>query len=619
MKALRQNCADFGVEFFDVQDAAQGIVHMIGPELGATKPGMTIVCGDSHTSTHGAFGALAFGIGTSEVEHVMATQTLPQDKPKTFRINVEGDLPFGVTAKDIILDIIGRIGTDGATGYVVEYAGSAIRALSMEGRMTVCNMSIEAGARAGMIAPDETTFAYLQGPALFACRCGSGTTAVAHWRTLPTDAGATFDRELHIDAATLAPAVTWGTSPGMVTCIDSTVPSPDDALSEADRKSFCAGAGVHGSEAGHAHRGDHSRHGVSRLLHQRAALKTCAPRPSSCGAITSRPRSAPWSSPAPSWSSVRPKTKASTSFPHRRFRVARARLQHVPRHEPGHPCPRRTLRLTSNRNFEGRQGRGGRTHLVSPVMAAAAAITGHLTDVRTWEFNAHDTHALDTKQMFAARRLALMHCHQRPHQPPPHRSPSANIDTDQIIPKQFLKRIERTGYGEFLFYDWRRIQEGPDTGKPQPDFVLNKPEYAGAKILLAEKNFGCGSSREHAAWAINQFGFLAVIAPSFADIFYSNAGKNGIVLVRLDDAQVETLIARSTANSAHQITINLEHQTVTDDAGFHARFDIDPFRKHCLIHGLDDIALTLRHTEALHQYESTHNQHFWSSPKVAVK
>ena len=195
--------------------------------------------------------------------------------------------------------------------------------------------------------------------------------------------------------------------------------------------------------------------------------------------------------------------------------------------------------------------------------------------------------------------------------------PLPNIDTDQIIPKQFLKRIERTGYGDFLFYDWRRIQEGPATGQPDPAFVLNKPAYAGAKILLAEKNFACGSSREHAAWAIAQYGFLAVIAPSFADIFYSNAGKNGIVLVRLDDAQVELLIARSTANPAHRITINLEHQTVTDDAGFHARFDIDPFRKHCLLHGLDDIALTLRHTAALDTYESTHNQQFWSAPKSA--
>ncbi|HSU19523.1 MAG TPA: aconitase family protein, partial [Acidobacteriaceae bacterium] len=196
VSALRKNCKEFGIEFFDVQDPGQGIVHMIGPELGATKPGMTIVCGDSHTSTHGAFGALAFGIGTSEVEHVMATQTLPQSKPKTFRINVEGELPFGVTAKDIILDIIGRIGTDGATGYVIEYAGSAIRALSMEGRMTICNMSIEAGARAGMIAPDETTFAYLKGRRFSPGTRPDGSVdesewneAVEHWRSLVTDEG----------------------------------------------------------------------------------------------------------------------------------------------------------------------------------------------------------------------------------------------------------------------------------------------------------------------------------------------------------------------------------------------------------------------------------------------
>src|ERR1700709_953757 len=215
VNALRTNCAEFGIEFFDVQDASQGIVHMIGPELGATKPGMTIVCGDSHTSTHGAFGALAFGIGTSEVEHVMATQTLPQDKPKTFRINVEGRLPHGVTAKDIILDIIGRIGTDGATGYVVEYAGSTIRALSMEERMTIRNMSIEARARAGMLAPDETTFAYLKGRR-YSPAGAAWDSAVDEWSKLPTDPGATFDRELTIDATKLTPYVSWGTSPGMV-------------------------------------------------------------------------------------------------------------------------------------------------------------------------------------------------------------------------------------------------------------------------------------------------------------------------------------------------------------------------------------------------------------------
>src|ERR1700754_2020175 len=190
--------------------------------------------------------------------------------------------------------------------------------------------------------------------------------------------------------------------------------------------------------------------------------------------------------------------------------------------------------------------------------------------------------------------------------------PLPNIDTDQIIPKQFLKRIERTGYGDFLFYDWRRIQEGPDTGKPNPDFVLNKPEYAGAEILIAEKNFGCGSSREHAAWAINQFGFRAVIAPTFADIFYSNAGKNGIILARLTEDEVETLLARSTANPEHKLTINLETQTVTDELGFNAHFDIDPFRKYCLLNGLDDIGLTLRHEEKLDAFESKHNKDFWS-------
>jgi 3-isopropylmalate/(R)-2-methylmalate dehydratase small subunit len=193
--------------------------------------------------------------------------------------------------------------------------------------------------------------------------------------------------------------------------------------------------------------------------------------------------------------------------------------------------------------------------------------------------------------------------------------PLPNIDTDQIIPKQFLKRIERTGYGDFLFYDWRRIQEGPDAGKPDPTFVLNKPEYKGAEILLAERNFGCGSSREHAAWAINQYGFRAVIAPSFADIFFSNAGKNGIILVRLTDAEVETLIQRSTTNPNHQITISLEAQTVTDTEGFRAHFDIDPFRKHCLLHGLDDIGLTLLHEDKLNAYESKHKEEFWLAPK----
>jgi 3-isopropylmalate/(R)-2-methylmalate dehydratase small subunit len=196
--------------------------------------------------------------------------------------------------------------------------------------------------------------------------------------------------------------------------------------------------------------------------------------------------------------------------------------------------------------------------------------------------------------------------------------PLPNIDTDQIIPKQFLKRIERTGYEDFLFYDWRRLQDGPDAGKPDPSFVLNNPAYAGSQILIAERNFGCGSSREHAAWALNQYGFLAVIAPTFADIFFSNAGKNGMVLVRLPEANVELLTRRSTVNPQHKITINLEAQTVTDDQGFSATFDIDPFRKYCLLNGLDDIGLTLRHAAALDTFESAHDKEFWSTPKLAT-
>jgi 3-isopropylmalate/(R)-2-methylmalate dehydratase large subunit len=384
--ALRRNCADFGVEFYDVQDRNQGIVHMIGPELGLTKPGMTIVCGDSHTSTHGAFGALAFGIGTSEVEHVMATQTLPQEKPQTFRINVEGELPYGVTAKDIILDIIGRIGTDGATGHVVEYAGSAIRALSMEGRMTICNMSIEAGARAGMIAPDETTFSYLKGRR-FSPAGAAWDEAVAHWKTLPTDAGATFDRELTIDAATLVPSVTWGTSPGMVTGINGTVPSPDSVSEEADKKSYARALEYMGLHAG-TRIEDITIDTVflgsctnGRIEDLRAAAKVID---GYTVATKVRAMVVPGSQKvkAQAESEGLDKIFKSAGFEWREPGCSMCLGMNPDILAPGERCA-----STSNRNFEGRQGRGGRTHLVSPQMAAAAAITGHFTDVRNWKFS----------------------------------------------------------------------------------------------------------------------------------------------------------------------------------------------------------------------------------------
>jgi 3-isopropylmalate/(R)-2-methylmalate dehydratase large subunit len=382
---LRKNCADFGVELYDVQSPNQGIVHVIGPELGLTKPGMTIVCGDSHTSTHGAFGALAFGIGTSEVEHVMATQCLLQSKAKSFRIAVEGELPEGVTAKDVALGIIGRIGTDGATGYVIEYAGSAIRSLSMEGRMTLCNMSIEAGARAGMIAPDETTFAYLKGKK-FAPQGAEWDTAVAEWRELATDEGATYDRELIIPAIELAPYVTWGTSPGMVVAVTDVVPDPAATADDADRRGFERALEYMDLKAGTP---------IEDVTIDRVFIGSCT---------NSRIEDLRVAAKVVAGHQVHANVRAMV-VPGSQLVKAQAEregLDHIFREagfewrEPGcSMClgmnpdilqPGERCASTSNRNFEGRQGRGGRTHLVSPMMAAAAAITGHFTDVRTWEF-----------------------------------------------------------------------------------------------------------------------------------------------------------------------------------------------------------------------------------------
>jgi 3-isopropylmalate dehydratase large subunit len=348
INTLRQNCLDFGIQLFDINSAEQGIVHVIGPELGLTQPGMTIVCGDSHTSTHGAFGTLAFGIGTSEVEHVLATQCLPQNKPHTMLVEVRGELPQAVTAKDLALGIIGQIGTDGATGHVIEYAGDAVRRLSMEERMTLCNMSIEAGARAGMIAPDAITFAYLQGRR-FAPQAAAWTEALSNWKGFCTDDDAVFDCTVKFDASAFEPNVTWG--------------------------------------------------------------------------------------------------------------------------------------------------------------------------------------------------------------------------------------------------------------EPDASFVLNERRYRGASILVAGKNFGCGSSREHAPWALADYGFCAIIAPSFADIFANNCMKNGLLPVTLAEDAVGALIENAQAIEDYHMTVDLERSTVTDGQGFSASFAIDEFQRHCLIEGLDDIDLTLLHEADIAAYE----------------
>jgi 3-isopropylmalate/(R)-2-methylmalate dehydratase large subunit len=385
IEALQKNCKEFGVQLFDIDSPNQGIVHVIGPELGFTQPGKTIVCGDSHTSTHGAFGALAFGIGTSEVEHVLATQCLPQRKPKTMLIQVNGKLPEGVSAKDLILGIIGQIGTDGATGYVIEYAGEAVRALSMEGRMTVCNMSIEGGARAGMIAPDETTFAYLKGRR-FVPQGTDWDKAVARWRELPSDTGAQYDKVIEIDAAKLSPFVTWGTNPGMVVAVTGQVPTPADMKSEAERTAaermyeymgLKPGTKVQDIAIDRVFIGSCTN---SRLEDLRAAAKVAKGHH-----VNSKVRAmvVPGSQVIKQIAEKEGLDKIfrEAGFEWRESGCSMCLGMNPDILQPGERCA-----STSNRNFEGRQGRGGRTHLVSPMMAAAAAIAGHFTDIRDWEF-----------------------------------------------------------------------------------------------------------------------------------------------------------------------------------------------------------------------------------------
>jgi 3-isopropylmalate/(R)-2-methylmalate dehydratase large subunit len=380
---LRENCREFGIKLYDLNDAKQGIVHVIGPELGYTQPGMTVVCGDSHTATHGAFGALAFGIGTSEVEHVLATQTLLQNYPKTLELRVDGTLPPGVTAKDIILYLIGQITTDGGTGYVIEYTGSAIRALSMEQRMTVCNMSIEAGARAGMIAPDQKTFDYLRGRE-FAPR--DFDAAVARWKQLPSDPGATYDKSLAFSAADIAPQITWGTNPGQVIPVTASIPDPATLGDETDQKSAARALEYMDLRAGTPF--------VDVQL-DRVFIGSCTnARIEDLRAAASVAKGHHVSSHVnamvvPGSGQVKVQAEAEgldkifkeAGFDWREAGCSMCLAMNPDKLAPGERCA-----STSNRNFEGRQGKGGRTHLVSPAMAAAAAIAGHFVDVREWEF-----------------------------------------------------------------------------------------------------------------------------------------------------------------------------------------------------------------------------------------
>ena len=385
VQTLRKNCEATGIPLFDVGDRRQGIVHVIGPELGLTRPGMTIVCGDSHTSTHGAFGALAFGIGTSEVEHVLATQCLQQSKPKSMLVTVKGDLPNGTTAKDLALGIIHQIGTDGGTGCVIEYAGEAVRQLSMEGRMTLCNMSIESGARAGMVAPDETTFAYLEGRP-YAPKGEAWEKALANWRTLNTDDDAQFDEVVEFDATKLEPWVTWGTSPGMSAPVSGNVPREQDARNEAEQKTLKRAFEYMGITGGTK---------IEQITIDKAFIGSCTNARiedlREAAKVLRGHKINPRVHVIVVPGSGQVKEEAEREGLDQVFKAAGAEWR-----EPG--CSMclgmnpdilqegERCASTSNRNFEGRQGRGGRTHLVSPSMAAAAAVAGHFVDVRGWRY-----------------------------------------------------------------------------------------------------------------------------------------------------------------------------------------------------------------------------------------
>ena len=383
LDALAENTRDFGITLYDRYSPYQGIVHVIGPDLGYTLPGKTVVCGDSHTSTHGALGCLAVGIGTSEVEHVLATQTLRQFKPKTMEVRVNGQLPPGVVAKDVILGIIGQIGVNGGVGHVIEYTGEAIRSLSMDGRMTVCNMSIEGGARAGMIAPDDTTFEYVKGRR-FAPQGADLEASIAEWRNLPTDAGAAFDRLVEIAAADLEPFVTWGTNPGMVAKVTGRVPDPNSFAEPAQREAAARALTYMGLEPDTPLQDvkiDRVFIGActnSRLEDLRAAAAVVQGR---------RVNPEVYAMVVPGSALVKQQAEAEgldgifkdAGFDWRVAGCSMCLGMNPDILEPGQRCA-----STSNRNFEGRQGKGGRTHLVSPPMAAAAAIAGHFTDIRDW-------------------------------------------------------------------------------------------------------------------------------------------------------------------------------------------------------------------------------------------
>jgi 3-isopropylmalate dehydratase len=624
--------------YFGLGDKRQGIVHIIGPEQGFTLPGTTVVCGDSHTSTHGAFGALAFGIGTSEVEHVLATQCLITRRSKNMKVQVDGELGPGVSSKDVILYVIGQIGTAGGTGAVIEFCGSVIRSLSMEARMSICNMSIEGGARAGMVAPDQTTFEYLKGrPLAPPTDSPEWKKAVSYWSSLKSDPDAHWDTEVYIDAKDIVPTVSWGTSPQDVVPITGAVPGPDDFQDESKKKSCIRALEYMGLTPGTPMQditldkifiGSCTNARIEDLRQAASILKGKKIAPNLKRAMV-----------VPGSGLVKKQAEdegLDKIFLDAGFEWREAGCSMCLGMNPDILSPQERCASTSNRNFEGRQGAGGRTHLMSPAMAAAAAIVGKLADVRKIAgtqstnnaakaspkvevdsgisdiesdedldkiFDApEDTQSNSTAPSSSAAGMPKFTQLKGIAVP----MDIANIDTDAIIPKQFLKTIKRSGLGSALFNAWRY---DPETGKENPKFILNQEPYRNAKILVCTgDNFGCGSSREHAPWALLDFGIKCVIAPSYGDIFFNNTFKNGMLPLRLPQGPELEAVAKE-AREGREIEVDLPAQVIRDANGKEiAHFDVEEFRKHCLVNGLDDIGLTMQKQDQIERYERKRSQ-----------
>jgi len=636
VETLAKNCSDFGIKHFAMGTKDNGIIHVVGPEKGLSLPGMTIVCGDSHTSTHGAVGAIAMGIGTSEVAQVLASQCILQSKPKTMRINVEGELQPGVTAKDVALYIMAQMTTSGATGYAVEYAGSAVRNMSMEGRLTLSNLSIEMGSRAGLIAPDETTFAYLKDRE-YAPKGEAWDKAVEAWKQLRSDDDAVFDKEVTYRAEDIAPRITYGTNPGAGIAVDACIPTTE-GMSEAEKAQFLSqldymqwqpGQKLEGTPVDYCFLGACTN---GRIEDFRAFASVVKGKKKADNVVA-------WLVPG-SWL-VRQQIideGIDKILEEAGFELRLPSCSSCLAMNPDKVPAGKLSISTSNRNFVGRQGPGARTILASPLTVAASAITGVVTDPRKTlsgtachlPLNGEECNAPEVRKVIeTADKCPNIAFGSKPTLPikgemsEGQRGSKAfnvikstclpiNIDnnnTDNIIPARYLAFTTRDPkfYGDAFMHDIRFDANN----QPVADFVMNQapfneiPTEGQREIIIGGKNWGSGSSREHAAWAIAGYGIRVVISSSFADIHRNNLLNCFVLPVIVSEEFRQELLATIASDANAIVTIDLPNQTVTNETTGHVeKFDINGYKKYCLLNGYDDIDYLLSKKGEIEAYET---------------